>query len=94
MTATIAPNHALPEVADTGCKQGGPSCLECRLKLCKYDTARYTGRMRQADARAVERQTREQLRNLKRASALVKLYHPPTFAVPGRVDSRGGNEVD
>ena len=84
MTAKKAPNHALPEVADPGCKQGGPSCFVCRLKICKYDTARYTGRMKQADARAALRQTREQLRNLKRASALVKLYRPPTFAVPGR----------
>jgi len=84
MTAKNAPNHTLPEVADTGCKQGGPSCLACRLKLCKYDTARYAGRMRQAGARAVERHTREQLRNLKRASALVKPYRPPEFAVPGR----------
>ena len=84
MTATIAPNHALPEVADTGCKQGGKSCLACRLKLCKYDTARYSGRMRQADARAVERQTREQLANLKPASALVKPYRPPKFEVTRR----------
>ena len=92
MTAKNAPNHALPEVADTGCKQGGKSCFVCRFSICKYDTARYSGRMRQADARAVERQTRELLRNLKPASALVKPYRrerdgvvgPPTFAVPGR----------
>ena len=22
---------------DTGCSEGGPSCLQCKLPLCKYD---------------------------------------------------------
>ena len=79
-----SPDIDLPFLEDKGCKQGGTSCLECRFSICKYDTARFAGRLKVSEARAVERKTRKQLKNLKRPSALVKPYRPPTFAVPGR----------
>jgi len=37
MTIKKAPNIPLPNIPDRGCRDGGPSCLECWLPMCKWD---------------------------------------------------------